>query len=129
MREAGIASKQPRGHRYRIAEEESIIAPNHLARKFTVSKANQVWCGDVTYVWSGKQWLYLAVVLDLYKRRVVGWACSTSPDSQLTIQALRMACLVNTSDAADELPGVDPGGRPSITKQNTTHPDTSTRPS
>jgi putative transposase len=91
MREAGIASKQPRGHRYRIAEEESIIAPNHLARKFTVSKANQVWCGDVTYVWSGKQWLYLAVVLDLYKRRVVGWACSTSPDSQLTIQALRMA--------------------------------------
>jgi putative transposase len=47
MREAGIASKQPRGHRYRIAEEESIIAPNHLARKFTVSKANQVWCGAV----------------------------------------------------------------------------------
>lgn len=91
MQEAGIASKQPRGHRYRVAEEESIIAPNTLAREFTVSKANQVWCGDVTYVWSGKQWLYLAVVLDLYKRRVVGWACSTSPDSQLTIHALRMA--------------------------------------
>lgn len=91
MREAGIVSKQPRRHRYRVAEEESVIAPNHLAREFTVSKANQVWCGDVTYVWSGKQWLYVAVVLDLYKRRVVGWACSTSPDSQLTIQALRMA--------------------------------------
>ena len=91
MREAAIASKQPRGHRYRVAEEESIIASNALARVFTVAKANQVWCGDVTYVWSGKQWLYLAVVLDLYKRRVVGWACSTSPDSQLTIRALRMA--------------------------------------
>ena len=55
MREAGIASKQPRGHRYRIAEEESIIAPNHLTREFTMSKANQVWCGDVTYGVPGVQ--------------------------------------------------------------------------
>lgn len=91
MREAGLVSKQDKRHSYKIAEDESVIAPNHLAREFTVSQPNEVWCGDVTYVWSGKEWLYLAVVLDLYKRRVVGWACSKHPDSELTIQALMMA--------------------------------------
>lgn len=91
MKEAGLVSKQHKQHRYRVAEEESVIAPNQLERQFTVTQANRVWCGDVTYVWTGCHWLYLAVVLDLYKRRVVGWACSRHPDSALTIQALRMA--------------------------------------
>lgn len=91
MKEAGLVSKQRKQHRYRVAEEESVIAPNTLNREFNVTAANQVWCGDVTYVWTGLCWLYLAVVLDLYKRRVVGWACSRHPDSNLTIQALRMA--------------------------------------
>lgn len=90
MKEAKIASKQP-SHRYKVVEEESIIANNHLAREFVVTGPNQAWCGDITYVWSGKQWLYLAVVLDLYKCKLIGWACSTTPDSQLTIKALRMA--------------------------------------
>jgi putative transposase len=91
MIEARVASKQPRPPKYKPVEEASLYAANHLAREFSVNQANQVWCGDVTYVWSGAQWLYLAVVLDLYKRKVIGWACSKSPDSQLTIQALRMA--------------------------------------
>ena len=91
MREAGLSGQQPRRHRYRLADEESAIAPNHLNREFVVKRPNQVWCGDVTYVWSGECWLYLAVVLDLYKRRVVGWSCSKSPDSQLTQQVLQMA--------------------------------------
>ncbi len=90
MKEANIESKQP-SHRYRALEQESVMAANHLAREFAVKAPNQVWCGDVTYVWSGTQWLYLAAVLDLYKRKIVGWACSSSPDSQLTIKALRMA--------------------------------------
>jgi putative transposase len=90
MKEAKITSKQP-SHKYKKATQESMIAENHLAREFSVMQANTVWCGDVTYIWSGQQWLYLAVVLDLYKRKIIGWACSTSPDSQLTIQALRMA--------------------------------------
>lgn len=90
MEEAHIVSKQP-SHKYKKATEISTIANNHLARGFKVMQANKVWCGDVTYIWSGKQWLYLAVVLDLYKRKLIGWACSTNPDSQLTIQALRMA--------------------------------------
>lgn len=91
MKETGLKSTQLRRHRYRIAEEESEIASNVLERQFSVSESNRVWCGDVTYIWCGQYWLYLAVVLDLYKRRVVGWACSRSPDSQLTVQALRMA--------------------------------------
>ena len=91
MKEAHVASKQTRKHRYKIAEDESRIAPNHLDRAFTVEQPNQVWCGDVTYIWAGTQWMYLAVVIDLYARRVVGWAMSTNPDSHLTSQALRMA--------------------------------------
>jgi len=91
MKEIGLVSTQKKRHRYRLSESESVIAANHLDRQFNVNQANQVWCGDVTYVWCGKRWLYLAVVLDMYKRRVIGWSCSTSPDSRLTISALRMA--------------------------------------
>ena len=91
MEEAGVASEQPHNHRYKIAEEESRIAPNHLNRAFAVTKPNQVWCGDVTYIWAGTQWLYLAIVIDLYARRIVGCAMSTHPDTDLTVQALCMA--------------------------------------
>lgn len=92
MKEAkivGIRRKAP--HYYHLEDKASAIAANHLDRLFRVSEPNRVWCGDITYVWSGSVWLYLAVVLDLYKRKVVGWACSTKPNSKLTIQALRMA--------------------------------------
>ncbi len=91
MKEAGLVSKQLKRHRYQLAKDKSFIVENKLERQFNASGANQVWYGDVTYVWSGRRWLYLAVVLDCYKRRVVGWACSNSPDTRLTIDALRMA--------------------------------------
>ena len=52
---------------------------------------NQVWAGDITYIWFGKRWAYLAVVLDLFARKPVGWALSLSPDSTLTKKALTMA--------------------------------------
>jgi len=91
MKEANLTSKQPGAHRYKVAVKPSDVAENHLNRQFTVDAPNKVWCGDVTYIWSGKQWLYLALVIDLYARRIVGWACSTSPDSQLTGKALKMA--------------------------------------
>lgn len=91
MQEAGIVSKQLRKHKYKIADHESKVAPNLLKRAFTVETPNKVWCGDVTYIWAGEKWMYLAVVIDLYARKVVGWACSDSPDSTLTCTALRMA--------------------------------------
>jgi putative transposase len=91
MKEAQLVSSQRRKHRYRVAEDENAIASNELARRFCANRPNQVWCGDVTYIWAGARWIYLAVVMDLYARRVVGWAMSDRPDSQLTRRALRIA--------------------------------------
>ncbi len=91
MKEAGIESKQPGAHRYKVLEQESVIAPNILNRKFKVSKANEVWCSDVTFLWVKREWIYLAVVLDLYARRIVGWSLSSHADSELTKKALDMA--------------------------------------
>lgn len=91
MKEAGLNSKQPGKHRYKPAIKPSDIADNRLQRKFKQDKANQVWCGDVTYIRIARQWLYLALVIDLFSRRIIGWHCSNSPDSALTIKALQMA--------------------------------------
>ena len=82
--------QQPK-HAYKKATQEHVAIPNHLNRDFDVTAPNQVWCGDVTYIWTGKRWAYLAVVMDLFARKPVGWAQSYSPDSQLTSAALSMA--------------------------------------
>lgn len=91
MKEAGLVSKQPSVHRYQVARSERPEIPNLLAREFDVQQPNQVWCGDITYVWAAGRWYYLAGVLDLYTRRVVGWAMSDKPDAELAIKALEMA--------------------------------------
>ncbi|BAN98321.1 hypothetical protein E05_35550 [Plautia stali symbiont] len=78
-------------HRYKRGGHEHIVIPNRLERQFAVTEPNQVWCGDVTYIWTGRRWAYLAVVLDLLARKPVGWAMSFSPDSRLTIKAQEMA--------------------------------------
>ncbi len=72
MQEAGMMSKQPGSHRYKQAKLERPDIPNLLKREFSVVAPNEVWCGDITYIWSGSKWSYLAVVLDLFSRRVVG---------------------------------------------------------
>jgi hypothetical protein len=71
MKEARVFSTQYRKHRNREADGESAIATNALDWQFTVSGLNQVWCGDVTCVWAGNRWIYLAAVMDLYARRIV----------------------------------------------------------
>ena len=64
---------------------------NIVDRAFDVKAPNRVWCTDVTYIWTGQQWSYLAVVLDLFARRPVGWAMSNNPDTALTLNALDIA--------------------------------------
>lgn len=91
MRACDIRSIQPPKHAYKTAKQPHIEIPNHLDRAFDVSAPDQVWCGDVTYLWVGSRWAYLAVVLDLFARKPIGWAMSHSPDSQLTGRALTMA--------------------------------------
>lgn len=88
MDECGLNSKQPGSHSYKKATVERPDIPNKLDRQFAVKAPNQVWCGDITYIWTGNRWSYLAVVLDLYSRRVIGWAMSDRPDTLLTIKAL-----------------------------------------
>lgn len=91
MKQLQLVSCQLPKHRYKRAQQPHIAIPNVLARQFTPSKPNEVWAGDVTYVWTGKRWAYLAVVLDLFARKPVGWAFSFSPDTELTSKALTMA--------------------------------------
>jgi transposase InsO family protein len=67
------------------------VAPNLLARQFDVAKPNHVWAGDITYVWTAEGWLYVAVLLDLYARKVVGWATSPHVEAALVQEALCMA--------------------------------------
>lgn len=91
MKRLNLVSTQLPTHRYKKASQPHTSIPNMLNREFTPTKPNQAWCGDVTYIWAGRCWSYLAVVLDLYGRKPVGWAISTSPDSVLTSKALTMA--------------------------------------
>lgn len=67
------------------------IAPNLLNREFSAAAPNQKWVGDITYIPTQEGWLYLAVVLDLYARKVVGWAMSATVDANLAIASLQMA--------------------------------------
>ena len=87
----GLQSRQLPTHKYSQAEKEHLLIPNLLERQFKVDAPNKVWCGDVTYIWAGSCWLYLATVIDLYSRKIVGFATSKSPDSELTKKALRHA--------------------------------------
>ncbi len=74
-----------------IAGRPSIIAPNHLQREFTVDAPNKVWVTDITYIRTWQGWLYLAVVVDLYARKVVGWSMKPTLSRELALDALLMA--------------------------------------
>lgn len=67
------------------------IAANILDRQFAADPPNQKWVADFTYIWSAEGWLYLAVVLDLYSRRVIGWSMKAEMTAQLVTDALMMA--------------------------------------
>jgi len=71
--------------------ERSVLAANLLDRQFHADAPNQKWVADFTYLWTAEGWLYVAVVLDLYSRRIVGWSMQASMTSQLVADALMMA--------------------------------------
>jgi len=91
MRQAGLVAR-PRLRRpdYSVGKR-SVIAPNLLDRQFTADAPNQKWVADFTYVATGEGWLYLAVVLDLYSRMVVGWSMQKEMSTQLVSDAMTMA--------------------------------------
>lgn len=95
MREDGLRAKSARAFRVTTqSTHREPIAENHLARQFTVERAecpNRIWAADLTYIPTREGWLYLAVILDLASRRVVGWALRTRLDQELALGALRMA--------------------------------------
>lgn len=69
----------------------AVLAPNHLERRFTVARPNTAWVTDITYLRTYEGWLYLAVVLDLFSRRVVGWSMQSTLARELVLDALLMA--------------------------------------
>lgn len=93
MRQAGIVVRRPRrrGPSTTDSHHREPVAPNRLARHFEAAAPNQVWAGDTTYIWTQEGWLYVAMLLDLYARKVVGWAMSPRHDTALVYEALRMA--------------------------------------
>lgn len=92
MANAGLRSqsgyhRRP-GHRY---GRPAVIAPNHVQQEFDVAEPNQVWVTDITYIRTYEGWLYLAVVLDLFSRQVIGWSMQSRMDRELALNALLMA--------------------------------------
>jgi len=93
MREAQLRA-QPKPRRKPTdsgQRPEHSIAPNMLQRDFAAPGPNQKWAADLTYIWTGEGWLFLAVVVDLFSRRVVGWSMQSTMSSQLVLDALMMA--------------------------------------
>ena len=91
-RDAGIEARRKR--RFRITVEHrkmSAVAPDRVQRHFHADEPNRIWVGDVTFIRTRAGWLYLAMLLDLYSRKVVGWSMSDRNDEELTLAALNMA--------------------------------------
>jgi len=92
MRELKLIARCPR--RFKVTTDSGHcypIADNILNRKFNVDKPNRVWAADISYVWTLEGWQYLAIVMDLFSRRIVGWAMDKHINKELTLNALTMA--------------------------------------
>jgi len=95
MRAQGLCGRQKGRFRVRTTDSrhDQPIAPNHLATMPPATAPNQIWVADITFVETREGWLYVAAILDLYSRKIVGWAMSDRIDTALVIQALAMALL------------------------------------
>ena len=95
MRQNGIQIIRSRKFKRTTDSDHAFnIAPNLLQQDFTASGPNQKWAGDITYVWTREGWVYLAVIIDLFSRRVVGWAISNRMKQDLALRALNMAIAI-----------------------------------
>lgn len=91
-RQQGLIAKRTR--RFRVMHERHAFAPpapNRLHQVFSAPAPNRIWAGDLTAIATRAGWVYLAVILDLYSRRVIGWAMSRKPDQHVALTALQMA--------------------------------------
>ncbi len=110
MKEAGITAKTPKKkHVYKDSEKSHAIAPNLLQRQFEQSTANTHWVGDITYIRHHHGWSYLAAVLDLSSKQIVGYAISASPNAQLAKTALSDAISKQHPDTTELLFHSDQG--------------------
>ena len=92
MRAHGIRARHKRRYKATTDSQHTLpVADNRLARQFTPTAPNHVWTADITYLWTDEGWLYLAVVLDLFNREVVGWALQPRMTADLVAEALAMA--------------------------------------
>ena len=92
MREMGLSAAPRRRFRKTTDSNHDLgFAPDLVARDFSPERPNQVWASDITYIWTDEGWAYLAVVLDLYSRRVVGWSIAEHMESSLVLDALDRA--------------------------------------
>lgn len=97
MKDQGLHARRPRRYRQTTDSGHALpVSPNILARAFWAQAPNQSWVGDITYIQTGQGWLYLAVLLDLFSRRVIGWAMGPQIDRDLCLAALEMALVGRT---------------------------------
>lgn len=92
MKKLGLSGLQRR-KRYAVSKDVNAAMPNHLNREFTVEAPNRKWVTDITYIPTRQGWCYLAAVVDLYSRKVVGWSVAKTMTAELALSALRMAKL------------------------------------
>lgn len=116
MKKAGVSVKHCKKFRITTDSKHNLpVAPNLLNRNFQVDRPDAVWCSDISYLWTMEGWLYLAVVIDLYSRKVVGWAIKSHMKASLATEALLMAYwrrkpgkgLIHHSDRGSQYAGCD----------------------
>lgn len=92
MAEQGLVGQRPRAFRRTTdSKHDKPVAPNVVAQRFDAERPDELWAADITYIWTGVGWMYLAVVLDLFSRRVVGWSCAEHMRAELVVEALARA--------------------------------------
>lgn len=101
LRRLALPKRRRRYEHYKRLTKPAVVAPNHLDRQFDQAEPNRFWVGDITQLRVGRHWLYLAAVMDLFSRRIIGWSMGRHADARLPEEALTMALAMRRP-----LPGV-----------------------